>query len=241
LNKNIHIKYLLIKNRGEEMLLTRYFFLKEFNKFETFFKEYPHKICNFNKNQYLCKPNQSLTNVYYIQHGLTKVSVIHENGEEKITGFWGKGGIYPLICTEQDFLLEHSILQKSLSEVTALSFSIDIIRQMMTDNPELCFEMVDHYCRFTNLLLFSSTTQTYESVQTRICNILYLFLKNTNIPEKTISLTQQDIASLIGATRIAVVKNLKTLRDKKIIETSRNRIIILDIKKLESYCSEFVK
>jgi CRP-like cAMP-binding protein len=223
------------------MLLTRYFFLNEFNKFENFFEKYPHKVCNFKKNQYLCKPNQSLTKIYYIQNGLTKVSVIHENGEEKIIGFWGKGGIYPLICSKQDFLLEHSILQKSLSEVTALSYSINTIRQMMTDNPDLCFEMIDHYCRFTNLLFFSSTTQTYESVQTRICNILYLLLKNSNILENTISLTQQDIASLIGATRISVVKSLKKLRDENIIETSRNKIKVLDIKKIEGYCSEFVK
>ena len=74
-------------------------------------------------------------------------------------------------------------------------------------------DSADHYCKFTNLLFFCATTQTYETVITRICNILYLYVKNLTNTNNMVFLNQYEIAALIGATRVAVVKGLKQLRD----------------------------
>lgn len=214
--------------------------MNEFSPYEGFFNKYPHEVCYFKKDDYLCKLNEPFTKVFYIENGLTKVSVMHANGEEKITGFWGKGGIYPLICTEQDFALEYSIMQKAVSDVKTIAFTTETIRKMMADSPEICREMVDHYCKFTNLLFFCATTQTYEPVITRICNMLYLYVKNLDTSNNIVLLNQFEIAALIGATRIAVVKGLKQLRDSGIIETHRHKIIITNLKELECKCTGFV-
>jgi len=222
------------------LLTTRYFFVNEFSPYEVLFNKYPHEECYFKKDDYLCKLNEPFTKIFYIKDGLTKVSVMHKNGDEKITGFWGRGGIYPLICTEQDFVLEYSIMQKAISDVKAIAFTTDTIRKMMDESPGLCREMVDHYCKFTNLLFFCATTQTYETVITRICNILYLYVKNLTNTNNMVFLNQYEIAALIGATRVAVVKGLKQLRDDGIIETYRHKIVITNLKKLEFNCTGFV-
>ncbi|MDC0611766.1 Crp/Fnr family transcriptional regulator, partial [Vibrio sp.] len=146
------------------MLLTRYIFTNEFTPYEQLFKISPHETCHFKKGDFLCDLGKPFTKIFYIVDGLTKVSVMHKNGEEKITGFWGKGGIYPLICTEHNFVLEYSIMQVAISDVTAFAFDVDVIRNMMHESTELCQEMVNHYCKFTNLLFFCATTQTYEPV-----------------------------------------------------------------------------
>ncbi len=222
------------------MLLTRYFFVNEFCQYESFFNTFEHEVCYFKKDDYLCHLSEPFSRVFYIESGLTKVSVMHENGAEKITGFWGRGGIYPLICSQQDFVLEYSIMLKALSDVKAKAFSVDTVRAMMMQNPQLCCDMLDHYGKFTNLLFFCATTQTYEAVLTRICNILYLYVKNIDNDNNVILLNQSEIAALIGSTRIAVVKALKQLREENILQTERNKIIITDLDCLELKCTAFV-
>ena len=47
-----------------------------------------------------------------------------------------------------------------------------------------------------------------------------------------IRLSQRDLASFIGASRSAVAKALRDLRDRQILTTDRQRIVILEPSKL---------
>lgn len=217
------------------VLQTRYYFSHEFTRFLEIFKKYPHQKRKFKKNMYLSKANEVFDCNDYIVSGLVKVAVIHDSGEEKVIGYFGSGSIYPIICNEQKFLLEHSIVVKAINDVSTLRFLPQTIKEIMKDNPEISYEMIDHYCKFTNLLFFCATTQTYEDVQTRVCNILYIYYLNTG--NKKVNLTQSEIGSIIGSTRVSVVKILKNLRSRGIIETTRYFVEILDLKQLTEFCS----
>lgn len=59
--------------------------------------------------------------------------------------------MYPIITTKQDFFLEYSIVLQAMTEVTVLRYTTDVIRQIMKEVPEISYEMIDHYCKFTNL------------------------------------------------------------------------------------------
>jgi CRP/FNR family transcriptional regulator, cyclic AMP receptor protein len=48
-----------------------------------------------------------------------------------------------------------------------------------------------------------------------------------------ISVTQRELAGMIGATRESVNKELNVLRQKGLVQTSRNRIMILDLTRLK--------
>ncbi len=217
------------------MLQTRYFFREEFQKFFPIFAKYPHKKEHFHKGDQLKAPTDLFRNNYFIVNGFCKVSVIHDSGEEKVIGYWGNGSIYPIICNEQQFILENSIIVTAMSDMDTLCFDIETTKKIMTDHPEISFEMIDHYCKFTNLLFFCATTQTYEDIKTRVCNMLFIY--NYNSGNKSFALTQGELASIIGSKRESVVKILKELRDLEIIATSRSHIEILCIEKLEEYAS----
>ena len=72
----------------------------------------------------------------------------------------------------------------------------------------------------------------------KVGNILYLLASNELFKDNIIELTQEEIASLIGASRIQVARVLHFLRENKIIKTNRNTIKILDMKKLSELCSK---
>lgn len=223
------------------MMLTRYFFIDEFSEFEEVLRSYPHIVEHFHSQTYLGDPGSTIKKVYYIVSGLTQVSVVHDSGEDKIFAFWGQGGIFPLICSEQDFYLEHSILQKAMSEVVTLSFSTEVFRQIMMEHPEIACECIDHYCRWSNLLLFNATTSAYETVRTRVCNLLYTYLYYLPNKKRCVNLEQKDIASIVGASRVSVARCLAELREEGIVATSRGKLYVMDADSLKTHTSEYCK
>lgn len=223
------------------MLLTRYFFVGEFRYLLPVFMRYPHSTVTFCKDDYLSKPGDSFSKVYYITDGLARLSVLHDSGEDKIFGFWGHDSMYPIICKEQKFSLEYSILIKALTEVKAIAFSVETFKQILAENPEITYEVVDHYCRYSNLLLFHATTQSYENIATRICNLLYLYLYYVPNHKNCVDLSQQDIASLIGTSRVCVSRELALLKQDGLIRTSRGKVYVLDYDGIERKSSKYCK
>lgn len=209
------------------MLQTRYLFANEFDRFLGIFERYPHKEVAFKRKECLKSPCDKFRYNYLIRKGLCKVSVIHDSGDEKIIGYWGPGSIYPIICTEQEFLLEDSIIVTAMSDMDTWQFDTPTTKQCIHDYPDIAVEMIDHYCKFTNLLFFCATSQTYEDVKTRVCNMLLIYHQNLHTMD--VPLSQSELASIIGAKRESVVKILRNLREDKIIATSRSHIRILSL------------
>lgn len=217
------------------MLQTRYYFTDEFTAFDSLLKAYRYRTVSFEKGALLKSPAEKFIYNYYVQKGFCKVSVVHDSGAEKVIGFWGPGSVYPIICAEQNFILEHSIVVTAISEMTTLAFGADETKKIMADHPQVAYEMIDHYCKFTNLLFFLTTAQTFDDIKTRVCTMLFVYYQNSGTD--LLSLTQSELASIIGARRESVVKVLKELRAQKIIETTKNQIHILSLEKLMHFGS----
>lgn len=217
------------------MLETRYFYTDEFTRFLPIFEKYPHTALTVKKGECLKKPD---TRFYYndlILSGMARLSVLHASGEDRVVGYWGRGSMYPIITTQQDFFLEYAITLEALTDVSVLRYTTDAIRLIMKDVPEIAYEMIDHYCKFTNLFLYFVTTQAFEPLTNRVCNILTLYYQHFHDLE--VPITQADLASLAGAKRESVVKVLRELRTEGLIETSSGRIRIRDIESMNAYIS----
>lgn len=221
------------------MLETRYFYIDEFTRFLDILKSYPHENVSVPKNGYLKGLDEKFRLNYLITKGMCKVSVSHDSGDERVIGYWGEGSMYPIIVTEQDFHLEHYITLKCLTGVTAMGFDTRTTRLIMKEHPEVAYEMIDHYCKYTNLFLYDVTTQAFEPLINRICNILALYHQYFHTNKVPIS--QSDLSSLAGARRESVVKVLRTLRDTGLIRTRDGFIYVEDIEKMNDYISCLMK
>lgn len=212
--------------------LTRFFFTGEFQRYEDLFRSYPHTRETFDKGSYLCRPSEPLIKCYFITDGMTQMSVMHPSGKEMIFGFWGRGGIYPLVVSEQEFDLEYSIVLKTLTFVDTLAFDVPVMKAILEEHPDIAAEAIDHYARFTNSLIFSSLASTYDSVMERLLSFLDSCLIYLPTVDNSISLSQEDIASVIGTSRVSVAREITELRNLGILKTARNRIYITDVRKL---------
>lgn len=135
-----------------------------------------------------------IRHVYYIESGIARTFVEHENGSRKILHFHSDGTVFPG-CQNSVFKIEASIGTEALSEVQALAFTREDFYQMYQENMALNARVLETYAMYINLFIYESAHQDYNSAFIKVCNLLYLFSLHSpaDTPER-IDLTQQDIA-----------------------------------------------
>ncbi|HJC89874.1 MAG TPA: Crp/Fnr family transcriptional regulator [Candidatus Mediterraneibacter excrementigallinarum] len=219
------------------MLIPRYYFSNDFRDFQKYFFSQPHTVRTFRKNEYLWNYGEPVTHIFYIMSGVARTTLEHENGSRKISSFHSEGTVFPG-CHRSVFKIEQSIATAAVTDMETLCFSNDDFLKMLTENPQLMLSTVDWYASYINLLLYESAHQDYNSSFVKLCNLLYLFSRNSPTGERgRIDLTQESIAEILAVTRISAARCLGRLRDEKIIIPHRSWIQIIDQKALEAYCS----
>ena len=226
---------------GGLMLISRIFFLNEFSEYERILESYPHTVEHLKEQEYFWVPGNYMDRVYYIVSGMTQTSIIHDGGEEKIFGYWGEGELYPLMCTQMEFNTERSIQFKALTETIAFSFTTETFRRILAEHPEITYACIDRYCRYSNSLLFSTVTNSYESIVTRICNLLYMYLHYMPNDAQQVNVSQGEIASILGTTRVSVARGLTQLRQEKVVKTAKGKIFVLNMDQVLQYSSKYHK
>ena len=219
------------------MLTPRYLFTGDFAAFEACFRAQPHRERTFRKGDYLWAPGEPFRELYYILSGVAQTCTAHETGRRKITSFHGSGTVFPGYH-QQDFRIESSIVTVALTDIQALEFTKEQFRLMFERNDRLNAQVVEWYASYVNLLLYETAHQEYNSTFLKLCNLLYLLPTRQSVPDScVIDMTQDDLADILGVSRVQLTRGLSVLRGKDIIRTHRGRIEIADRPALARYCS----
>lgn len=219
------------------MLTPRYFFANDFNQFYSYFLTQPHKNCFFRKGEYLWESGEPFQRIHYIISGVAQNYMEHENGHRKIISFHGEGTVFPGYH-QYDYKIERSLVTTAVSDMNVLEFTKDQFRQMFETNLQLSANVVEWYSMYVNRLLYETAHQEYNSSFIRLCNLLYLLSgRQPDHIAPCISMTQDDLADILGISRVHVTRGLAQLREQEIILTRRKQIEIRDLPALAEYCS----
>ena len=219
------------------MLTPRYFFIQDFRPLEDYFLANPHVRRQFAKGDYLWEPGEPFRRIHYILSGLSQNYVEHENARRKILSFHGCVTVFPGYH-QQDFQIERSILTRALSPMEVLEFTKDQFRRMFEQNGELRARVVEWFATYTNLLLYDTAHQEYNSSFIKLCNLLYLLLVHrTGMGAASMEITQDDLSDLLGMSRVNLTRSLARLREEGIIQTRRKGIAVMRPDALARYCS----
>lgn len=216
--------------------MPKYFFSKDFKEYEEIFLEHGVR-CEFYKNDIISAQGDTLKNAFYIKKGIMQVAIGHEIGKEKTVSFMGEGSLFPIGISEHKYKMEYSIVEKAFTYVEAYKLEYKKLRSIVLDNPSIALTIIEHNCDFTSFLFYEISSLSYDSIKCKVSNILYLLFCNGIFKDNMIELKQEEIANIIGASRIQVARVLQFLRENNLIKTHRNSVEILDIKKLQEMCS----
>jgi len=193
----------------------------------------------YDKGEFIIRPGETPTGVFYINSGLVKAFDITKYGEENLLIIRKEHEIFPLIwaVTGQ----ERKVIYQAMS-------TTDVWR--ITRSAFLAYLKSSKY---SHLPLLDMTMEMYRLHSERIINLEYRtvrerlisFILNTaqrfGDQEKdgkiqiNVALRQQDIASSINASRETTSRELSLLEKKGFIETNTQYLLIKNIDKLKAY------
>ena len=91
---------------------------------------------------------------------------------------------------------------------------------------------------YINRFLFEIVHQEYNPSFVKICNLLYLLTINQPACSGlVIDITQEELAEILGLSRIQLTRGLSELRRQNIISTSRGKVHVINLPALASLCS----
>ena len=219
------------------MLTPRYFFTDDFRQFYEYFLSQPHTERIFLRGDYLWKPGQPYEKIHYIISGAAIHFADHENGRRKIISFHGAGTVFPGY-RQYDYKIELSLITVALSDMKVLEFTKSQFQKMFETNTALSEQVVNWYSMYINRFLFEIVHQEYNPSFVKICNLLYLLTVNQPACSGlVIDMTQQELAEILGLSRIQLTRGLSELRKQNIISTTRGKVHVIDLPALTTLCS----
>lgn len=216
------------------MLVPRYIFKNDFGAFSELLQTYPHEERIFSPGQYMWSPDEPLDTIHFIKNGLVKTSLEHEDGYSKIISFHGAQTIFPGFHQE-DFKLERSLSSIAVIPTETLAFYRSVFQTIVEEHQAVAFTLINMYARYINLLLYETGHQEYNTAFVKLCNLLYLL---SSEEDSQLHLTQEELATVLGISRVTLARYLSRLRQESIIETGRKFVNIKNRDALKAYCSD---
>jgi CRP/FNR family transcriptional regulator, cyclic AMP receptor protein len=192
----------------------------------------------YKKGEFIIRPGETPSGVFFIQEGLVKAYDITKYGEENLLIIRKSGEVFPLIrpITGKG----PDIIYQALNNVVVWRLENSFYSDFLNTHDEILrplLEMViamyqSHSERILNL--------EYRTVRERLVSFLLTMSKRFGRKVDhgvliDVPLKHQDIASSISATRETTGRELSNLERKGLISNSQSTITIKDIKALRKF------
>jgi CRP/FNR family cyclic AMP-dependent transcriptional regulator len=192
----------------------------------------------YKKGEFIIRPGEVPSGVFYIESGLVKAYDITKYGEENLLIIRREGEVFPLIwgITGQ----ERQVIYESIAPTAVWEITRTCFLEYITGHPEAMAPLLDMTLEMYRIHSERILNLEYRSVRERL--ISFLITMSHRFGKKTtdgllinVPLRHQDIASSINASRETTTRELAALERKELLSTSQSLITLKDLNKLHSY------
>ncbi len=210
---------------------------EQFDKLVSVFRAQGSKLV-YKKGEFIIRPGETPSGVFYIETGLVKAYDITKYGEENLLIIRQKDEFFPLIwaITGQ----ERQIIYEALGATTVWQISRDSFLQYMQRTPDALAPLLDMTLEMYRIHSERIINLEYRSVRERL--ISFLLTMSNRFGRKTpdgilidVPLRHQDIASSINASRETASRELSALERKGLLVNTQSYILLKDTKQLRKH------
>lgn len=192
----------------------------------------------FSKGEFIVRPGETLSGVYYIESGIVKAYDITKYGEENLLIIRHAGEMLGLTWAVAG--REREIIYTPLSPTVVWMVSLERFMEYLNLHPEAAVPIVGILADMFRLHGERIMTLEYRTVRERLASFLLGMAERFGIEiDKGIRinapLRHQDIASSISATRETTSRTLSELERKGILCTEQSNIIIMNRQALSDF------
>ncbi|WP_027625983.1 cyclic nucleotide-binding domain-containing protein [Clostridium lundense] len=192
------------------------------------------ELLSFNKNEYICKCNDTLKYFYFLVHGKIKVYLLLKNGKSLLLRFYK-----PLsVIGDIEFINNNYAISniQALEETLFIGIPMNILRKLALDDTVFLKYIINSLgCKLDKNSKASSINLLYP-LENRLASYI-LAISSTNdeyydVSEiSTYKLTE--MADLLGTSYRHLLRTINKLCNENIIKKYKNSIVILNKKELE--------
>ncbi|RMB56967.1 Crp/Fnr family transcriptional regulator [Dokdonia sinensis] len=187
------------------------------------------------KGEKIFDENESLDGVFCVRSGASKLSKLQENGKDQIVKIAGSGevlGKRSLIAEEKA-----NLSATALEDMDVCFIPKKEITAKIYTNPAFTKELLQQLAQDLKNSENSTIDFASKTVTQRLAHTL-LHLKSQAGEDRdgflSLSLTREDLASVIGTATESCIRHIATFKKKGFIETQAKRIKILDLEGLKA-------
>ncbi len=192
----------------------------------------------YRKGEYIVRPGETVSGIFYIEKGLVKAFNISKYGEENLLIIRKEHEIFPLIWGIMG--QERNIIYQTLGPTVVWRIErkkfVTLLESRLDTLPPLLDMTTEMYRRHSERIL----NLQYRSVRERV--ISFLLTTSTRFGKATkdgllidVPLRHQDIASSINSSRETTSRELAYLERKGLVDLDSPFITLKDIKKMQSF------
>lgn len=193
---------------------------------------------HYSKGEYIIRPGEAPSGVYYIEDGLVKAFIITKYGEENFLHVRKNHEFFPLIwsITGQEI----GVIYQALTPTTVWRLSVEEYNNALREQPEVLLPFLDIVIEMYRLHSARILNLQYRTVRERL--ISFLVTMANRFGEKSddgvlinVPLRHQDIASSINSSRETTTRELIALEKKGLVINRTPYLTIKDVASLEKY------
>ncbi len=193
----------------------------------------------YRKGEFIIRPGEKPSGVFFIESGLVKAYDITKYGEENMLIIRRSEEVFPLIWAMTG--TERSVIYEAMVPVCVRQISRQKFRDHLDNNPGALALLLDMAIEMYRIHSERILNLGYRNVRERLVSFLLTtaqrFGSNTTDGHTLIDvpLRHQDIGSSISASRETIGREIQALERKDLIISEDGYITLTDIKKLRSF------
>ncbi|MBL7128782.1 MAG: Crp/Fnr family transcriptional regulator [Ignavibacteria bacterium] len=222
---------------------SKLWYLENFNLFEGLSQEKMMELdkklsmSNVDKNEIIYFADEPSNSIFLLKEGNVKLARVSDDGKEAITAILKPGEIFGELAITGGSSRDDTAI--ALDKAVICTISKENFENLLIENPKFNLRITKLIGMKLQRVARNLENLTFKDSSTRVIEFLTgyaeeygkkigdeIFIKTT--------LTHQDIANLTATSRQTVTTVMNNLKDKKIIEFSRNKIIIKNPEKLRT-------
>ena len=189
----------------------------------------------YEKDEVIFFENDSVKKLYFLINGKVKLSMLSAEGKEKVLTILQEGDIFgELSLFDED---PHPLTAEVMDDARLLIIPWNEMEKMIIKRPSLAIKIIEALSKKTRLLTSQVRELVFQDAAGRLASLLSRLADDfgREIEGGTVIdlvLTHQEIANLIGSSRVTVTKLINKFIDEGRLTIKNRKIIIIDFESL---------
>jgi CRP-like cAMP-binding protein len=192
----------------------------------------------YRKGDFIIRPGEVPSGVFYIRQGLVKAYYITKYHEENLLIIRKEDELFPLIwaLTGQ----ERHVIYQALAPTSTWQISRQTLLDFTEKQPDALMPLLDMTIEMYRLHSERILNLEYRTVRERIMSFLLTMAQRFGQTQDNgllinVPLRHQDIASSVNASRETTSRELSALERKGLIRTTQSLILLRDVQKIKDH------